>query len=522
MNANVRVWVEAFGGFLVTFLLTILVLPPVIRFAPRDRLFDRVEEVRAGGPGTMPRQVPRLGGVGLFIAAAVALVLMASVVGLQTGGRDALGTLGPALATAAAIVFVVGLVDDLRGVAAPVKLLAQSLAAVVMVAAGVRVDVIGVPWVGPVALGLWAVPITVLWMVGVSNALNLIDGLDGLASSVTLASLAGVFGAALVLRHTTVALVAAALAGAVAAFLVFNRAPARIFLGDSGSLVLGFMLAVLTVEAARDANGAVLVLIPVLSLLYPLLDTGVAMMRRWLRGEPLARADGRHIHHQLCAVGFSPTEAVGFIAVAAASGAALGLAAAFERPLLTAIVALTSGFLLVMMFVYGVRWLEYDEFLEAGASVARLARDGRRSLASKIRARALARSVVECADLASVEALLAAAAPELGVVTLVLAREGARRDLPPGAESLEAPVFRVDWPVADTGAELGTLSANPVVLRVWSWQNQPGAALQAARVAAIVAPALRAWFEVHGSSEARDRYPVSRRLTPPPGSVAVQ
>jgi UDP-GlcNAc:undecaprenyl-phosphate/decaprenyl-phosphate GlcNAc-1-phosphate transferase len=522
MSPNAWVLLEALGGLAVTFLLTVLVLPPVIRLSPRDRLFDRVEEPRVGMPGAEPRRVPRLGGVGLFIACAIALTLMASVVGLRSGGRDALGTLGPALAAAAAMVFVVGLVDDLRGVPAPVKLIAQSLAALVMVAAGVRVDVIGVPWVGPVSLGMWAVPVSVLWMVGVSNALNLIDGLDGLASSVTLASLAGVFGAALVLRHTTVALVAASLAGGVAAFLMFNRAPARIFLGDSGSLVLGFMLAVLTVEASRDANGAVLALVPVLSLLYPLLDTAVAVLRRWLRGEPLARADGRHIHHQLCAVGFSPSEAVGFIAVAATSGAALGLAAAFERPLLTAAVALTSGLLLVVLFVYGVRWLEYDEFLEAGASVARLARDGRRSLASKIRARALARAVVECPDLVAIEALLAAAAPELGVVTLGLAREGARRDLPAGVDSLSAPLFRVDWPVADTGSDVGTITANPVVLRVWSWQDQPGAALQAARVAAIVAPALRAWFDVHGSVGARERYPLARRLTPPPGSVSAQ
>jgi UDP-GlcNAc:undecaprenyl-phosphate GlcNAc-1-phosphate transferase len=511
MTGSERIVLEAGAGLAATFLATVLAVPVVLKFAPVEGLTDRFDDARTGEP----RRIPRLGGVAMMIATAITLLFVEITTGFHPGGREALGTLGPALGIAAAIVFVVGLVDDLRGVRPIVKIVAQSVAALILIRVGVRVDAIAVPWGAPVVLGWLAVPVTLLWIVGVSNAINLVDGLDGLASSVAFATLAGVFGAALVLHHTTIGIVAASLAGATLGFLVYNRAPARIFLGDSGSLMIGLLLAVLTIEAARDASGAVLVMVPLLSLAYPLLDTGVSMLRRWLRGDPLSRADGRHIHHQLCAVGFSPPETVGAIAIAALCGSALGLAAAFERPVLTAIVAGVSLLMLVLVFVYGVRWLEYDEFLEAGASVARLARQGRQALRLKIRARELGRAITESPTLELVEQVLSDARAELGLVAIHLARESARRDLTFVSEDVPPlGVWKLDRPVAVTRT---SSPVDPIVLRLWSDSVEPSGTLHAARIAAIVAPALRDWFAVHGVESARLRYPEVRGRTPPHG-----
>ena len=169
-------------------------------------------------------------------------------------------------------------------------------------------------------------------LVGVSNAFNLIDGLDGLAGGVGVIALAAIGAAAAVLGSLRVPLQALALAGALIGFLRYNRPPARIFLGDSGSLVVGFLLAFISVRGSSTKGGVVQGLVPILALSYLLLDTGIAMLRRWLRGAPLSRADDRHIHHQLLAHGLTPRRAVATIYAASAFIALLGLCVTFVPP----------------------------------------------------------------------------------------------------------------------------------------------------------------------------------------------
>ena len=170
-----------------------------------------------------------------------------------------------------------------------------------------------------------ALPITVLWLVGVSNAFNLIDGLDGLAAGVAIIALVPIAIAGLIIGDTSVPVYAIALIGALLGFLKYNWPSARLFMGDSGSLVVGFLLALLSIRGATDSKGATLALIPIFALAYPLVDTGIAILRRWLRGVPLSRADTRHVHHQLGFLGLGPRKALFVICAASGAIATLGL-----------------------------------------------------------------------------------------------------------------------------------------------------------------------------------------------------
>ena len=254
---------------------------------------------------------------------------------------------------------------------------AQSAAALIVFYAGFRLDVIMLTPSHQIALGMLSLPVTALWIIGLSNAFNLVDGADGLAGGVAVVALLSTAASAAIVHDPTVLWCSLALLGAMLGFLRFNWPPARIFLGDSGSLVVGFLLAVLTVKGASRRDGAVYFLAPIFALSYPLLDTGISMMRRWLRGDPLSRADGNHIHHQLQKLGVGPRQSVLLICGLSAVIAALGLSATFAPPEFTAAIATAGAALLVLILVYGLRWLQYHEFFEAGASLTSAARSGR-------------------------------------------------------------------------------------------------------------------------------------------------
>src|SRR6476620_5757997 len=236
--------------------------------------------------------------------------------------------------------------DDIVGVRPLGKLIAQSTAAIIVWYAGFRLDVVMLTPSHQISLGLLGLPITILWIVGLSNAFNLVDGADGLAGGVAVVALVSTAIAATIVHDPTVLWCSLALIGAMLGFLRFNWPPARIFLGDSGSLVVGFLLAVLTVKGASRRDGAVYFLAPIFALSYPLLDTGISMLRRWLRGEPLSRADGRHIHHQLQTLGVGPRQSVLLICGLSAVIAALGLSATFAPPEFTLAIATAGATLL--------------------------------------------------------------------------------------------------------------------------------------------------------------------------------
>ena len=242
----------------IAFLVAFAVTAALVRVRPLlHRSGD--DNRRDGAP-----LVPRLGGVALVTGTVSAILVALLMRGAGLDVPAAWVGFAPLLMAAAALVFVLGLVDDLRGVRPAGKLVVQVIAACLAWSAGVRIESVVFPPDITIAVGPLAFPITVLWLVGASNALNLVDGLDGLAALETVIALACIVGSALALNNNGVLLLAVAMLGATLAFLRANWHPARIFLGDSGSLVIGFMLAVGTVEAARRSNGAVLIMVPLM------------------------------------------------------------------------------------------------------------------------------------------------------------------------------------------------------------------------------------------------------------------
>jgi UDP-GlcNAc:undecaprenyl-phosphate GlcNAc-1-phosphate transferase len=245
------------------------------------------------------RPVPRLGGIGIvggFFAPLCALFLVDSGVGsffhlhTELVWGLFLGGLGVA---------ALGLYDDLRGAGARLKFSVQVALALGLYALGFRIELIANPFGPPLALGLLSLPFTLLWVVGVINALNLIDGLDGLAGGVAFFGVGTNFILALASGDVLLCLLMAALAGAILGFLVFNFNPASIFMGDTGSMFLGFVLAAVSLKTSTKSNTAVAMLVPIMALGLPILDTLLAMVRRSVLGRPLFSADKEHIHHRM-------------------------------------------------------------------------------------------------------------------------------------------------------------------------------------------------------------------------------
>ena len=255
--------------------------------------------------------LPRLGGVAIFLAFSISLSMW---LGLSLIFPRLLDGLAPAtllrIYIPACLIFCLGIYDDLRGAGPYLKFSVQAIAAAMLFAGGMRVLDLplifgshSLPWF----VGL---PLTILWVVAVTNAFNLIDGLDGLAAGSALFSTMVFFVVSLVVHSWLGALMSVTLAGAILGFLRFNFNPATIFLGDSGSLFIGFMLSALALAGAQKAPTFVAVAIPVVSFGLPILETLLSIVRRLISGRPIFTADREHIHHKLLQMGFSHRQVV--------------------------------------------------------------------------------------------------------------------------------------------------------------------------------------------------------------------
>jgi UDP-GlcNAc:undecaprenyl-phosphate/decaprenyl-phosphate GlcNAc-1-phosphate transferase len=286
-----------------------LALTPVI--GRGSRLLGLVDA--PGARKVHTQSVPRLGGLAVVLAASLSLWLVTrlSPLVIDPGIWQAMR---PFL-IAGGLIFLIGLVDDVRGLGPGPKLLFEFAAAAVIMSSGLlieRVTLLGSTW----TLGWLAWPVTAAWLVGVTNAFNLIDGVDGLAAGIT--ALAGAAcGAILVARgHAPEAMLLAALVGAALGFLFFNFAPASIFLGDSGSLVAGFLLAATAITGWQKGATALATGVPLLIFALPIADSALALVRR-IAATPsdgrsiratlrqIGRPDREHIHHRLLAMGWS-------------------------------------------------------------------------------------------------------------------------------------------------------------------------------------------------------------------------
>ncbi len=255
--------------------------------------------------------LPRLGGVAIFLAFSVSLSVW---LGISLVFPRLLDGLAPTtllrIYVPACLIFCLGIYDDLHGAGPYLKFAVQAIAGVMLFAGGMRIldlPVIFGSYSLPWFVGL---PLTVLWVVAVTNAFNLIDGLDGLAAGSALFSTLVFFVITLVNHSWLFSLMSVTLAGAILGFLRFNFNPATIFLGDSGSLFIGFMLSALALAASQKAPTFVAVAIPVVSFGLPILETLLSILRRLMSGRPIFTADREHIHHKLLQMGFSHRQVV--------------------------------------------------------------------------------------------------------------------------------------------------------------------------------------------------------------------
>ncbi len=336
-------------------LLFALVLTPLMRDgAQRLKLVDWPGERKIH-----KRPIPRVGGLAVALAYVGALAFIACAPYRNVGFELAklIATVLP-LAPALGVILLTGLVDDLWGLKPWQKLIGQTGAALLAWRAGFGVEVLAgqtLPdWVG--------LPVTVLWLVGCANAVNLIDGMDGLAAGVGLLSALTVLVAALAHQSLELALIVAPLAGSLAGFLPYNFNPATVFLGDSGSLLVGFLLGCYGAYWGQKAATMVAMTAPLMAMAYPLVEMGLSMMRRWIRGQRIFDPDQDHIHHQLLKYGLTPRRAAMVLYGVCALAAVLALVqdAAHER----------FGGLIVLLFCVvawiGVQHLGYAEFGVAG------------------------------------------------------------------------------------------------------------------------------------------------------------
>lgn len=283
--------------------ITNLLVPLLIRVAGAIQAMD----IPGDGRKLHDVPIPRLGGVAMFVGIALAAGGMAMAQWGEWGGMVGRSEL-VALAIGTLIVFLVGLVDDLQGVSAWKRLVVETLAAGLLVRAGWQFEVLHLPFLGNVELHWLGPLLSVVWIVGVTNAINLIDGLDGLAGGVVAIIASSLLVLALHQQGLLTVLLMSSIVGACIGFLGHNWAPARIYMGDSGSLTLGFLLAVTSVHSSIKAPAAVAILVPLLALGVPVIDTLSVMAARFLERPKVTlvdrflrmfAADRQHLHHAL-------------------------------------------------------------------------------------------------------------------------------------------------------------------------------------------------------------------------------
>jgi len=328
-----------------------LVLTPICRDVFRSYgVVDRPDGARK----VHRYPIPRVGGLAIAISYLAAYIWIRPAEGSPLAQQISLVW---RLLPGAALAFAVGLLDDLFDLRPWMKLLGQLGAAGLACAAGVRVLSIG----GAPTDAWWSVPLTMLWLLACMNAFNLVDGLDGLAAGVGFFATLTVFIAALMEHSMVLAAATLPLAGALLAFLCYNFNPATIFLGDSGSLLIGFLLGCYAAIWSNKSATLLGMTAPLMALSIPLLDVALAIVRRFLRRQPIFAADRGHIHHRLLDRGFTPRRVVLMLY------GLCGLAAAFS--LLQGVVHSFAGALILLFGVFvllGIQYLGYAEFDLAG------------------------------------------------------------------------------------------------------------------------------------------------------------
>lgn len=317
-------WLDLIKIFVVAGCLTGILAPLIGRLCFRYGFLDM--------PGEHKRHrfpTPNLGGLAIFAGFWVAVGF--AYLSFPTVSQE-LGRFLYFVIAGAVIIFLTGLMDDIADVSAPIKLVSQIAVGLILYMGGLRITVLFIPIYGPVALGIFSCPITLLWLVGVTNSINLIDGLDGLAAGVSAIAALAILFVGITFHLMTVIVFSAAMIGVCLVFLYFNFYPAKLFMGNSGSLFLGYLFAVISILFPIKSYTTAAVFVPLLALGVPVIETVASFVRRTAQGTLFYRADNRHMFHYLSASGLSKSQVVWLFyflsAVFAVSSGAMFL---FER-----------------------------------------------------------------------------------------------------------------------------------------------------------------------------------------------
>jgi UDP-GlcNAc:undecaprenyl-phosphate GlcNAc-1-phosphate transferase len=381
-----------FALFSIATVASLVTTPLIRRFCQRYKLLD----VPLDGRRVHTIAIPRLGGLALYFSCLAGLSMLPFLDNLLTQTLSGFKAEFLTLFVPATLVLLLGGYDDLRGANAVVKFAGLGLIATLFYAMGGRIDALSIPFLGSAQLPpLLSYVITIVWLVGITNAFNLIDGLDGLAAGTALFSSLVILGVSISQERTLMIVVSLVLCGSLVGFLRYNFNPASIFLGDSGSLFIGFVLAALSVLGTQKATTAVAVVAPILAFGFPVVDTAMTMARRLVSRKPVFQGDNEHVHHMLLARGWSQRRAV---LVLYGVCALFGLAAL----IFPATGSKLTGFMLFVLsaaVIIAVGHLRYHEVDELRAGVKRTVGDRRLRVANNIRVRRAALALSKASDL---------------------------------------------------------------------------------------------------------------------------
>ena len=284
--------------FIISVVISLFMTPVAKKLAVKVGAVDIPKDERR----VHKKPMPLMGGVAIYVSIIITSLIFLPVdrtlISIIVGGT---------------IIFISGIIDDIKGLSPRAKLVFQIGAAIVLILGDVKIEALTNPFTKSsklIPLNGFGIPITIFWIVGITNTLNLIDGLDGLAAGVAMiASLSFLF-VANKFDYISIMAISSIVAGSCLGFLPYNFNPAKIFMGDTGALFLGFMLAALSIEGVMKSVATIAVVVPIIILGVPIFDTTFAIFRRLLNGRSIAEADKGHLHHRLLKMGFSQKKTV--------------------------------------------------------------------------------------------------------------------------------------------------------------------------------------------------------------------
>jgi|SRR5579884_1178822 len=344
--------------FFVSFLISYLIIPITRNIALKFKLFDLPDQRKVHS-----RAIPRIGGVAIYFGFMLPLLI------LQLFPHPSVrfpGNTGYLFFMGTTLIFLLGIMDDIKGLNAWQKLPIQIIAALLIGLDGYQINSFPLPFGEVIHLGPFGLIVTVFWLVGLGNAINLIDGLDGLAGGISAIGALTLFFVLLMSGNVDRAYLPLLLVGSTVGFLRYNFYPARIFMGDSGSLFLGFTLGAVALQSFQELTVTVPLLVPIVALGIPIADTLFSMVRRFINGTSIFSADREHFHHKLILKGFTHRQAVLLLYGISAS---LGVASI----LMTMIGHHVSFYALPILgfgLVGGIRFLGYAEMSQAATLLA--------------------------------------------------------------------------------------------------------------------------------------------------------